>query len=155
AAGVGAMAAIMGLSPEDLEQVCTEAAQGEVVSPANFNGAGQIVIAGHAGAVDRAIGLAKQKGAKRAVALAGSAPCHCALVAPAAEKLTAALAETAVRDPKVPVVANVDAAPNGARARVKELLIQQVTAPVRWEASVQRLAADGVDRALELGSGSV
>jgi [acyl-carrier-protein] S-malonyltransferase len=154
-AGTGAMAAIMGLTAEQLEEICRDAANGEIVSPANFNGAGQIVIAGQAGAVDRAIGLCKQRGAKRAVALAVSAPFHCALMAPAAEQLAEALAETAVRDPKVPVVANVDAAPNAARARVKELLIQQVTAPVRWEASVQRLAADGVDRALELGSGSV
>jgi [acyl-carrier-protein] S-malonyltransferase len=153
--GQGAMAAIMGLALPELEAVCAEAAQGEVVSPANLNGAGQIVIAGQAGAVDRAIGLAKQRGAKRAVALQVSAPFHCALMVPAAERLEQALADVAARDPRVPVVSNVEATPYRERIRVKELLVRQVTSPVRWEASVQRLAADGVSEALELGSGAV
>ena len=151
----GAMAAIMGLSREDLEAVCREAAQGEVVSPANLNGAGQIVIAGHAGAVERAMGLAKQKGAKRAVPLQVSAPFHCALMAPAAAKLEQALQDVAARDLRAPVVSNVEAVPYRERIRVKELLVKQVTMPVRWEESVQRLAGDGVTEALELGSGAV
>ncbi len=154
-AGKGAMAAIMGLGFADLEAVCAEAAQGEVVSPANLNGAGQIVIAGQAAAVERAIGLAKQKGAKRAVPLQVSAPFHCALMKPAADRLEQALLDVAARDLKVPVVSNVEATPYRERIRVKELLVRQVTSPVRWEASVERLAADGVDEALELGSGSV
>jgi [acyl-carrier-protein] S-malonyltransferase len=154
-AGQGAMAAIMGLAREELEAVCREAAQGEVVSPANLNGAGQIVIAGHAGAVERAIGLAKQKGAKRAVPLQVSAPFHCALMAPAAAKLEQALQDVAARDLRAPVVSNVEAVPYRDRIRVKELLVKQVTMPVRWEESVQRLAADGVTEALELGSGAV
>jgi [acyl-carrier-protein] S-malonyltransferase len=154
-AGQGAMAAIMGLSREDLEAVCAEAANGEVVSPANLNGAGQIVIAGHAGAVERAMGLARQKGAKRAVPLQVSAPFHCALMKPAADRLEEALADVAARDLRTPVVSNVEAAPYKDRIRVKDLLVKQVTSPVRWEESVQRLARDGVTEGLELGSGAV
>ncbi len=154
-AGTGAMAAILGLAPADIDAVCAEAAHGEVVSAANLNGAGQIVIAGHKGAVERAMALAKARGAKRAVPLAVSAPFHCALMAPAAERLAAALADVAVTDPSVPVVHNADAQPNRDRARVKELLVRQVTAPVRWEACVQTLAALGATEAWELGAGNV
>src|SRR6185295_8328931 len=116
-------AAIMGLSQPDLEAVCAEAANGEVVSPANLNGAGQIVIAGSAGAVDRAVGLAKQRGAKRAVMLHVSAPFHCALMQPAADQLALALAPIEIHEPRVPVVANVDAQANSQAARVKALLV--------------------------------
>jgi [acyl-carrier-protein] S-malonyltransferase len=154
-AGTGAMAALLGLSAADVDAVCAEAAQGEVVSAANLNGAGQIVIAGHKAAVERAMVLAKARGAKRAVPLAVSAPFHCALMAPAAERLAAALAEIAISDPTVPVVHNADARPNGDGARVKELLVRQVTAPVRWEACVQALASLGTTEALELGAGNV
>jgi [acyl-carrier-protein] S-malonyltransferase len=153
--GQGAMAAIMGLEPAQVEAVCAEAAQGQVVSPANLNGAGQIVIAGQAGAVERAVGLAKQKGAKRAVPLAVSAPFHCALMKPAADAVAAALDKVTISAPSVPVVANVDAQPNQDARRVRELLVAQVTAPVRWEACVQKLAELGATRGLELGSGSV
>lgn len=153
--GAGAMAALMGLDAAQVAELCAEAAQGEVISPANLNGAGQIVIAGHTAAVDRAIGLAKQRGAKRAVPLQVSAPFHCALMKPAADRLEAALAGVAVAEPRVPVVSNVEATPNSLAGRVKELLVRQVTAPVRWEESVARLSADGVDRAYELGSGAV
>jgi [acyl-carrier-protein] S-malonyltransferase len=149
------MAAILGLRREELEALCREAAQGEVVSPANLNGGGQIVIAGHAGAVERAIGLAKQRGAKRAVPLQVSAPFHCALMTPAADRLREAFLDVAARDLKVPVVSNVEAEPYRDRIRVKELLVKQVTSPVRWEESVARLAADGVTEALELGAGNV
>jgi [acyl-carrier-protein] S-malonyltransferase len=154
-AGVGAMAALMGLSAPQVDEVCAEARQDQVVSAANLNGAGQIVIAGHAAAVERAVGIAKQKGAKKAILLQVSAPFHCALMAPAAERLAAALAEIPVAAPRVPIVTNVEAAMNTSAARVKELLVKQVTSPVRWEEGVQALAKEGVDRALELGSGSV
>jgi [acyl-carrier-protein] S-malonyltransferase len=154
-AGQGAMAAIMGMTQVDLEAVCKEAAQGEVVSPANLNGAGQIVIAGNAAAVDRAVALAKTKGAKRAVLLQVSAPFHCALMQPAAEKLAGELERIVVKQPTVPVVANVDAQPNTLGTRVKELLVRQVTAPVRWEEVVTKVAELGATRGLELGSGAV
>lgn len=153
--GVGAMAALMGLSASQVMEVCVESAQGDVVSAANLNGAGQIVIAGHVAAVERAIAIAKKMGAKRAVMLQVSAPFHCALMAPAAERLEAALAEIRVAELRVPIVTNVEAAANTSAARVKELLVRQVTSPVRWEESVQVLEKDGVDRAFELGSGSV
>jgi [acyl-carrier-protein] S-malonyltransferase len=153
--GQGAMAAIMGLAQSDLDAICAEAANGEVVSPANLNGAGQIVIAGAAGAVDRAVGLAKQKGAKRAVMLQVSAPFHCALMQPAADRLAAELEKISVREPRVPVVANVDAQLNTQAARIKALLVKQVTAPVRWEESVTKVAELGATRGLELGSGAV
>jgi [acyl-carrier-protein] S-malonyltransferase len=153
--GQGAMAAIMGLAPDKLEELCRDSRQGEVLSPANFNGAGQIVISGHAGAVDRAVAAAKERGAQRAVRLQVSAPFHCALMQPAADRLRAALAGVAIAPLSAPVVANVDAQPNQDRGRVADLLIAQVTAPVRWEESVTRLAADGVTRAIEVGAGSV
>jgi [acyl-carrier-protein] S-malonyltransferase len=153
--GVGAMAAILGLSADEVAAACEEAAGGEVVSPANLNGGGQVVIAGHKGAVERACAAAKARGAKRAVPLAVSAPFHCALMQPAADKLAAELARVEVAAPEVPVVTNVEAAPNQDPARVRELLTRQVTAPVRWEASVERLVAMGVTRAVELGAGNV
>ncbi|MSP15884.1 MAG: [acyl-carrier-protein] S-malonyltransferase [Myxococcales bacterium] len=152
--GEGAMAAILGLAAGPLGEALLEAAQGEVVTAANLNGAGQIVIAGHKGAVERAMVLAKARGAKRAVPLPVSAPFHCPLMAPAAARLDDALLDVAVMDPVRPVVTNVDATPNTQRKHVKPLLVAQVTAPVRWEESVQALAAMGVTRALELGAGS-
>lgn len=158
APGRGAMAAIMGLLPDQVDAACVEAAaaaEGEVVAPANLNGAGQIVIAGHTACVERAVALCKAKGAKRAVMLAVSAPFHCSLMQPAADAVAKALASVTVRAPKVPVVANVDAEPNQDPARIASLLVRQVTAPVRWEACVQALAALGATRGLELGSGSV
>jgi len=154
--GQGAMAAIMGLELPAVRAVCEKAAQpGEPVEPANLNGGGQIVISGHTAAVDRAIPEAKAAGAKIAKKLAVSAPFHCSLMKPAAERLAAALADVAVMVPAVPVVANVTAEPTQDPARIKELLVQQVTAPVRWEESVQTIAKLGVERAFELGSGAV
>ncbi len=155
APGAGAMAAILGLSADDVAAVCLEVAGGEVVSPANLNGGGQVVIAGHKAAVDRACAALKAKGAKRAVPLAVSAPFHCALMQPAAERLGAELSRVEFAAPTVPVVSNVEAAPNQDAGRIAELLTRQVTAPVRWEESVQRLAGMGVRRALEIGAGSV
>lgn len=159
-AGQGGMAAIMGLEADAVQAVCDEArgdqAHGDqVCSPANLNGAGQIVISGHAEAVARAVALAQQRGARRAVTLQVSAPFHCALMAPAAEALQKALDAVEIHPMMVPVVANVDAEPNQDTARVKSLLVDQVTHPVRWEACVHTLARLGVERAYELGAGSV
>ena len=155
--GVGAMAAIIGLDASTVADTCREASpdESDACQPANFNGAGQVVIAGHKGAVERAMALAKQKGAKMAKALAVSAPFHSALMAPAAEKLRAELERVKVAPLAVPVVANVTAEPNTDAARVKELLFQQVTGSVRWEESVQKLVAMGVDEAFEVGPGNI
>jgi len=153
--GVGAMAAILGLDTVELEAVCQEAAQGQVVSPANFNSPGQVVIAGHATAVERAIELAKARGAKRAMPLPVSAPFHCSLMLPAGERLREVLAGIAVGPLRTPVVSNVEAAPNSDSGRVKELLVAQVSAPVRWDESVQKMAELGVERFIEIGPGKV
>jgi [acyl-carrier-protein] S-malonyltransferase len=154
--GQGAMAALMGLDLASTRTVCEKCSQpGEPVEPANLNGGGQIVISGHVAAVDRAIPECKAAGAKRAVKLQVSAPFHCSMMKPAAERLAEALAGIVVSAPRVPVVANVTAEANSDAARIKELLVQQVTAPVRWEESVQAIAKMGVVRAYELGSGAV
>jgi len=152
--GVGAMSAVMGVEAARLEALCEQAAQGEVVSPANYNGPGQIVVAGHAAAVAR-VGelLAAEKG--RAIALKVSAPFHCALMAPAARALEGVLAGVRVSAPRFPVVANFDARPNADPGRVKELLVRQVDGVVRWEDSVRAMAAAGVTHALEIGPGQV
>ena len=154
-AGVGAMAAIIGLSADDVAAACSEAAGAEVVSPANLNGGGQVVIAGHKDAVDRACAAAKTRGAKRAIPLTVSAPFHCALMQPAADRLASELARVEVKAPGVPVVSNVEAKPNQDAARIKDLLARQVTAPVRWEESVQCLAGLGVEAVVEVGAGAV
>jgi [acyl-carrier-protein] S-malonyltransferase len=153
--GVGAMAALFNLSPEDVAAVCAEAAQGEVVAPANLNGGGQIVIAGHANAVRRAVAGAKARGAKRAVELAVSAPFHCALMKPAADGLAKVLEAISVHAPTAQVVANVTADVIADPRRVRELLVQQVTAPVRWEESMQKLHSLGCTAAIEVGPGKV
>ena len=153
--GEGAMAAILGLDPVQVAELCAAAAEGQVVEPANFNGGGQVVISGHAAAVERAMAAAKAKGALRAVPLQVSAPFHCRLMQPAADRMGEALAGVAVGPLRVPVVSNVEAAPNQDPARVAPLLVRQVTSPVRWEESVAWLARDGVTRGLELGAGSV
>jgi [acyl-carrier-protein] S-malonyltransferase len=153
-AGQGAMAAIMGLDPAKVAAVCEEAADGEVVGPANFNAPGQIVIAGHAGAVARAGALAGQRGGK-AIPLKVSAPFHCALMRPAAERLAPALGGTPMQPLAFPVVANFDAAPNTVPERARELLVRQIDGPVQWVATVERIVAEGVTHALELGPGKV
>jgi [acyl-carrier-protein] S-malonyltransferase len=154
--GGGAMAALLGLDLAAACAVCERASRPfEVAEPANLNGGGQIVIAGHAAAIDRAIAEAKAAGAKRAVRLAVSAPFHCSLMQPAADRLAAALADVAVAAPRVPVVANVTAEPTQDASRIKDLLVRQVTSPVRWEESIQTIAKLGVTRAYELGSGAV
>ena len=154
-AGEGAMAAILGATPELVTQACAEAAEGEVVSPANLNGGGQVVIAGTAAAVRRASARAIELGAKRAIPLAVSAPFHCALMTPAQLRLEPLLRALTVGMPTVPVVTNVDAEPvRDARAGI-DALIRQVSAPVRWEASVRRLAREGVTTFVEVGPGKV
>jgi [acyl-carrier-protein] S-malonyltransferase len=152
--GTGAMSAILGVEPRRLEALCEQAAQGEVVSPANFNAPGQIVVAGHAAAVHRVGELvAAEKG--RAMPLKVSAPFHCALMAPAARALESELARVSVRPPRFPIVANFDARPNDEAGRVKELLVRQVDGVVRWEDSVRVMAAGGITHALEIGPGKV
>jgi [acyl-carrier-protein] S-malonyltransferase len=153
--GVGAMAAILGVEPDLLKEICDEAAQGEVVSPANFNSPGQIVIAGHAGAVNRAIEIAKAKGFRKAMLLPVSAPFHCALMQPAADRLAKTLEAVQANALTTPVVSNVEAKPNTDAARVKPLLVEQVCSPVLWDASVQQMVAGGVTGFVEIGPGKV
>ena len=153
--GTGAMAAILGLDTATLDRVCQAAAQGQVVSPANFNSAGQVVIAGHAEAVDRAIELAKENGAKRALPLPVSAPFHCSLMVKAGERLAEVLAGIKVGDMTVPVVTNVEATPNQDSSRVCQLLVDQVSAPVRWDETISCMVKLGVERYIEIGPGKV
>ena len=153
--GTGAMAAILGLELEAIEAACREAASGEVVSPANVNSPGQVVIAGHAGAVDRASELCKARGAKRAVRLPVSAPFHCALMKPAQERLAPELAALAFRDPEVPLVNNVDARVVRDAASCRDGLLLQVAGAVRWQESVEQLAREGVATFVEVGPGTV
>jgi [acyl-carrier-protein] S-malonyltransferase len=152
--GHGAMAAIMGGEAEQVSALCAEAAAGDVLAPANFNSPGQIVISGSAAAVARAVELAGAKKLK-AIPLKVSAPFHSALMAPAARAVEAALAKLVIRPLAFPVVANVDAKPNGDAARVAELLVRQVDGPVRWQESVAFMAEAGVTTAFEVGPGKV
>jgi [acyl-carrier-protein] S-malonyltransferase len=153
--GTGAMAAILGLDAEQVAQACREAAEGDVVSPANLNGTGQVVIAGARDAVARAGERAKALGAKRVVALPVSAPFHCALMKPAEERLAPELRALATATPQVPVVANVDAELKRDAADAIEALVKQVSSPVRWDAVVARLASEGVTTYVEVGPGAV
>lgn len=153
--GVGAMAAMLSIEPAVLAEICAEAAQGEVVSPANFNSPGQIVIAGHATAVNRAIEIAKGRGYRKAMLLPVSAPFHSPLMVPAGERLAGVLAGVAVVDMSAPVISNVEAKPNSDKGRIKELLVRQVSAPVLWDASVQEMVALGVTSVVEIGPGKV
>ena len=155
APGVGSMAALMGLDVATVEAVCAEAADGQVVSPANLNGAGQVVIAGHREAVARAIALAQARGAKRAVPLTVSAPFHCALMAPAAARLRVVLEPIQIAPLHCPVISNVEARAYDDPGRAKDLLVRQVVSPVRWEESVQELARLGCHAAVEVGQGRV
>ena len=153
--GTGAMAAIVGAEDALVEQACREAADGEIVSPANLNSPGQVSIAGHAGAVARASERAKALGARRASPLAVSAPFHCALMQPAQARLEPELRALATRRPRVPVVANVDAEPKRDGGAAIDALIEQVSSRVRWVEVVQRLAAEGVTHYVEVGPGTV
>jgi [acyl-carrier-protein] S-malonyltransferase len=153
--GTGAMAAVMGLALDAVETVCREAAQGDVVDVANVNSSAQIVIAGHKAAVERAVKLAAERGGKKSVLLPVSAPFHCALMKPAADRLAAELARVVVADPKIPVVRNVDAGVTRSARDVVPFLLSQVASPVRWTDCVQRLAAEGADAFVEVGPGRV
>jgi [acyl-carrier-protein] S-malonyltransferase len=153
--GTGAMAAILGLDAAKVAQACEEAAQGEVVSPANLNGGGQVSIAGARDAVARAGERAKALGAKRVIPLAVSAPFHCALMKPAQVRLEPELRALSVADPHIPIVANVDAEPKRTASDAIDALVKQVSAPVRWEDVVGRLASEGVTTYVEVGPGNV
>lgn len=153
--GVGAMAAILGLPIETVEVACAEAAEGEVCSPANINSPSQIVIAGNTDAVDRAIELLKERGAKRAIKLNVSAPFHCALMLPAQERLAADLANINFSDLRFPIIENVSGEANAKSERVCKALTEQVSSPVRWAESVENLINEGVETFVEVGAGKV
>ena len=151
--GVGAMAALLGLDFETAREVASEASQGEICQAANDNDPGQVVVSGHKGAVERAVELAKEKGAKRAVLLPVSAPFHCALMKPAAEAMAEALSHVDLNMPAIPVVANVIAEPVKDAATIRSLLVDQVTGSVRWRESVSWMSQNGVTEAWEIGAG--
>lgn len=153
--GTGTMAAMLSVEKEELEDICREAAQGEVVSAANFNSPGQIVIAGNVAAVNRAIEIAKSRGFRKSMLLPVSAPFHCALMKPAADRLSVVLDALQLADMKLPVIANATAAPNMDKDQVKPLLVTQVCAPVLWEQSVSAMAVLEVSRFVEIGPGKV
>jgi [acyl-carrier-protein] S-malonyltransferase len=161
--GEGAMAALLGAELAQAEAICAEAApvpesetgEKQVIEPANDNGGGQVVVSGHRGAVERAIEIAKAKGIRRAMLLPVSAPFHCALMAPAADAMAEAFDKTPPRAPSVPLVANVSAAKATDPAEIRDMLVRQVTATVRWRESVQAMTAMGVDSFVELGAGKV
>jgi [acyl-carrier-protein] S-malonyltransferase len=153
--GEGAMAAILALDLAAVEEACRASAQGQVVGPANINGPGQVVIAGHTAAVERAMWACKSAGAKRAVRLAVSAPFHCQLMMPAQERLAADLARLTFRDLAVPLVNNVEARPVRTATEARDGLVRQVSAPVRWQECTETLVRQGVDTFVEVGAGTV
>jgi [acyl-carrier-protein] S-malonyltransferase len=153
--GTGTMAAMLSIESDVLEEICREAAQGDIVSPANFNSPGQIVIAGSVAAVARAIEIAKARGYRKAMLLPVSAPFHCELMKPAADRLATVLEKVTVHEMGMPVIANADAAPNSLKDRVTPLLVTQVCSPVLWEQSVNAMSALGVTKFIELGPGKV
>jgi [acyl-carrier-protein] S-malonyltransferase len=153
--GMGAMAAILGLEDDAVAAVCAEAAAGEIVSPVNFNSPGQVVIAGHAAAVERAVAAATAAGARRAVTLPVSVPSHCALMEPAAEQFAARLAESNISPPRIPVIQNVDAQPHSDPATIRGNLTRQLYSPVQWVRSVRTMRARGITRIVEAGPGKV
>lgn len=153
--GTGGMAALIGPTVEEAQAICDEAAQGEVVSVANINAPGQIVIAGTKAGIDRAIDVAKKRGVRRALPLPVSAPFHCALMKPAEERLKPVLDEAPFKDLWMSLVSNVDASPIGTAHAVRNALLRQVAAPVRWVESIQRMVSMGVRRFVEIGPGNV
>ncbi len=153
--GTGAMAAILGMDAFGVERACRGAANAEVVTPANFNGPDQIVIAGHARAVARAVAAARAAGAKRVVELPVSAPFHCALMQPAAARLAEELARVSFSDPSIPVYCNVDGRPTRSGSHARDALIRQVTAAVQWEQLVTAMLDDGYSTFVEIGPGKV
>ncbi len=153
--GEGSMAAIIGLSDDAIADCCKKAGEGQVVTSVNFNSPGQVVIAGHAGAVERAIELCKAAGAKRALPLAVSAPFHTSLMKPAADKLSERINSTRFSAPEIPVVHNVSAKPESSPVSIKALMVEQIYSPVRWVECTQALASGGVSRVVEVGPGKV
>lgn len=154
-AGVGAMYAIIGLGDDEIAAACEQAAQGEVVSPVNFNSPGQVVIAGNKAAVERAGALCKEAGAKRALPLPVSVPSHCALMKPAADKLAEALKDIEFNTPAIPVINNVDVAAETSPESIKDALVRQLYSPVRWTEGVQKMHEQGVEQLFEVGPGKV
>lgn len=154
-AGEGAMAAILGLDDEVVEALCREVSEGQVVSAANYNSPGQIVIAGDAAAVERALHEAKSAGARRAVILPVSVPSHCDLMKPAAEALRSSLEQVAIAAPEIPVLHNVDVARHDQADAIREALIAQMYSPVRWTTTIRQMVSEGVDQAAECGPGRV
>ena len=153
--GEGAIAAVLGLEDGVIQSVCEQAAEGEVVEPVNYNAPGQVVIAGHAGAVERALTVAREAGAKRAIPLPMSVPAHCSLMAPAAEKLAERLSAVTLATPDIPIIHNVDVSESGSPEAIRERLVDQVRSPVRWTECVQALAERGVNQVVECGPGRV
>ncbi len=153
--GEGAMAAILGLEDPQVMAICERVAEGEVVTAVNFNSPGQVVIAGTAAAVERAVNLAKEEGAKRAIVLPVSVPSHCALMRKAAERLERRLEGVTVRSPQIPVVNNVDVMAESAPEAIRDALVRQLYSPVRWVETIRHLAAQGVDSVVECGPGKV
>jgi len=153
--GQGAMAAILGLDDESVIKLCAESAQGQVVSAVNFNSPGQVVVAGDTDAVNRAVVLAKEKGAKRALLLPVSAPSHCALMQPAADRLAETLQGVDVKMPMIPVLHNVNVSTANDVSEIRSLLVQQLYSPVRWVETVQRFAGEGITQIIECGPGKV
>ncbi len=154
-AGEGAVAAVIGLDDDEIAAACRAAEQGEVVRPVNFNAPGQVVLAGHAGAVERALELARKAGARRAILLPLSVPVHSPLMAPAAERFRSRLEEVEFSTPAVPVVANIGVEPHGDPASIRDRLLHQIFSPVPWTATVRRLVESGIDAVLEPGPGRV
>lgn len=152
--GEGAMAAVLGMEREEVEKLCEEASSGEILAPANFNCPGQVVIAGHSKAIQRAMAGAKERG-KKAVLLPVSAPFHSPLMEPAGSRLEKELERISVGDLRVPVVTNVEAKANTSKDRVKPLLVAQVSSPVRWEESMRTMTEEGIERILEIGPGKI
>ena len=153
--GTGAMAAIVGMTGPEVESLCREAAQGEVLSPANFNSPGQIAIAGHAAAVQRAVEMVSRQAGKKAVPLPVSAPFHCSLMRPAGERLKAELDQAEVGDLHFPVLSNAEADFYPGKGKIRDLLVKQVDHPVRWEECMQKLLATGANLVMEVGPGKV
>ena len=153
--GVGAMAAILGLEDEQVRQICTESAQDEVVEAVNFNSPGQVVIAGNAAAVGRAMAAAKEAGAKRALPLPVSVPSHCSLMKPAADKLAEALKSVVIKQPQIRVIHNADVAAYDDADKIKDALVRQLYSPVRWTETVNALVSDGITESAECGPGKV
>ena len=153
--GVGAMAAVLGLDDDQVQAICAQAAQGEVVEAVNFNSPGQVVIAGNVAAVERAMAAAKEAGAKRALPLPVSVPSHCSLMKPAAEKLAEALQDVVIHTPQIRVIHNADVAAYDNADKIKDALVRQLYSPVRWTETVNALVAEGIAESAECGPGKV